>query len=107
PGTRTGSPGVGADVLGFVIEAIAGERLDQFVSRTIYRRLGLQNTMFLPGRERRARAAPTENYPPRGYPIRGEVHDDAAFALGGVAGHAGLFATASDVAVFAQMMLNG
>jgi CubicO group peptidase (beta-lactamase class C family) len=43
----------------------------------------------------------------RGYPLRGEVHDDAAFALGGVAGHAGLFATASDLAVFAQMMLNG
>jgi len=107
PGTRTEYSDVGADVLGFVIEAIAGERLDQFVSRTIYRRLGLQNTMFLPGRDRRARVAPTENYPPRGYPIRGEVHDDAAFALGGVAGHAGLFATASDVAIFAQMMLNG
>jgi len=107
PGTRTEYSDVGADVLGFVIEAIAGERLDQFVSRTIYRRLGLQNTMFLPGRARRARVAPTENNPPRGYPIRGEVHDDAAFALGGVAGHAGLFATASDLAVFAQMMLNG
>jgi CubicO group peptidase (beta-lactamase class C family) len=107
PGTRTEYSDVGADVLGFVIEAIAGERLDRFVSRTIYSRLGLHNTMFLPGRERRARVAPTENYPPRGYPIRGEVHDDMAFALGGVAGHAGLFATASDLAVFAQMMLNG
>jgi CubicO group peptidase (beta-lactamase class C family) len=106
PGTRSEYSDVGADVLGFVIEAIAGERLDRFVSRTIYRRLGLQNTMFVPGRERRARVAPTENNPLRGYPIRGEVHDDAAFALGGVAGHAGLFATASDLAVFAQMMLN-
>lgn len=107
PGTRTEYSDVGADVLAFVVEAIAGERLDQFVSRTIYRRLGLRNTLFLPGRDRRSRIAPTENYPPRGYPLRGEVHDEAAFALGGVAGHAGLFASASDLAVFAQMMLNG
>jgi serine-type D-Ala-D-Ala carboxypeptidase len=107
PGTRSEYSDVGADVLAFVIEAIAGERLDRFVSRTIYRRLGLKNTLFLPGRDRRARVAPTENYPPRGYPLRGEVHDEAAYHLGGVAGHAGLFATASDLAVFAQMMLNG
>lgn len=107
PGTRTEYSDVGADVLGFVVEAIAGERLDQFVSRAIYSRLGLRNTTFLPARERRARIAPTENYPPRGYPLRGEVHDEAAYALGGVAGHAGLFATASDLAVFAQMMLDG
>jgi len=107
PGTRTEYSDVGADVLGFVVEAVAGERLDQFVSRTIYRRLGLRNTLFLPSRDRRARIAPTENYPPRGYPLRGEVHDESAYALGGVAGHAGLFATASDLAVFAQMMLNG
>ena len=107
PGAHTQYSDVGADVLGFVIEAITGERLDRFVSRTIYRRLGLRNTLFLPGRDRRARIAPTENYPPRGYPLRGEVHDEAAYELGGVSGHAGLFATASDLAVFAQMMLNG
>ena len=107
PGSRTEYSDVGADVLGFVVERVAGERLDKFVSRTIYQRLGLQNTLFVPGRDRRARIAPTENFPPRGYPLRGEVHDDGAFALGGVAGHAGLFATASDLAVFAQMMLNG
>jgi len=107
PGTRTEYSDVGADVLGFVIEAIAGERLDEFLTRTVYHRLGMRNTLFLPGRDRRSRVAPTENYPPRGYPIRGEVHDEMAFALGGVAGHAGLFATARDVAVFAQMMLNG
>lgn len=107
PGTRTEYSDVGADVLGFVVEAISGEPLDQFVTRTIYRRLGLRNTLFRPDRGKRSRVAPTENHPRRGYPIRGEVHDDAAFALGGVAGHAGLFATANDLAVFAQMMLNG
>jgi CubicO group peptidase (beta-lactamase class C family) len=107
PGTREEYSDVGADVLGFVVEAVAGERLDRFVSRTIYQPLGLRNTLFLPGRDRRSRVAPTENVPPRGYPLRGEVHDEAAYALGGVAGHAGLFSTASDLAVFAQMLLNG
>jgi CubicO group peptidase (beta-lactamase class C family) len=107
PGTRYQYSDVGADVLGFVIEAIAGEPLDRFVTRTVYRPLGLGNTLFRPGRSRRVRTAPTENYPPRGYPIRGEVHDENAFALGGVAGHAGLFASAHDLAVFAQMMLDG
>ena len=107
PGTRTEYSDVGADVLGFVSRRSPASGSTGSSSRTIYRRLGLRNTLFLPGRDRRARVAPTENYPPRGYPIRGEVHDDAAFALGGVAGHAGLFATASDLAVFAQMMLNG
>ncbi|MBL8962004.1 MAG: serine hydrolase, partial [Gemmatimonadetes bacterium] len=53
------------------------------------------------------RVAPTEVSPPRGYPLRGEVHDENAFALGGIAGHAGLFSTAADLAVFAEMMLNG
>jgi serine-type D-Ala-D-Ala carboxypeptidase len=55
----------------------------------------------------RARIAPTEMNPPRGYPLRGEVHDENAYALGGVAGHAGIFSTAADLSVFAQMMLNG
>ena len=55
----------------------------------------------------RYRIAPTEVTPPRGYPLRGEVHDENAYALGGVAGHAGLFSTAADLSIFAQMMLNG
>ena len=107
PGTHTEYSDVGADVMAFVIEKITGERLDQFVGRTVYGRLGLRNTLFVPGRDRRSRAAPTEKNPPRGYPLRGEVHDENAFRLGGIAGHAGLFATASDLSVFAQMMLNG
>ena len=107
PGVRTEYSDVGADVLGFVVEKIAGERLDQFVTRTVYRRLGLRNTVFLPARDRRSRIAPTEKNPPRGYPLRGEVHDENAYKLGGVAGHAGLFGTASDLSIFAQMMLNG
>ena len=67
----------------------------------------MTDTRFRPDVSLLARIAPTELTPPRGYPIRGEVHDENAFALGGVAGHAGLFSTASNLAVFAQMMLNG
>ena len=107
PGMGTQYSDVGADVMAFVIEKITGERLDQFVERTVYRRLGLRNTLFIPGRDQRSRIAPTGNHPPRGYPLRGVVHDENAFKLGGIAGHAGLFATASDLSVFAQMMLNG
>ena len=65
------------------------------------------DTYFRPADSLRARIAPTEVTPPRGYPLHGEVHDENAYALGGVAGHAGLFSTADDLAIFAQMMLNG
>ena len=67
----------------------------------------MTDTHFHPADSLRSRIAPTETSPPRGYPLHGEVHDENAYALGGVAGHAGLFSTAADLAVFAQMMLNG
>jgi CubicO group peptidase (beta-lactamase class C family) len=67
----------------------------------------MTDTFFRPADSLRARIAPTEVSPPRGYPLRGEVHDENAYALGGVAGHAGLFSTAADLSIFAQMMLNG
>jgi CubicO group peptidase (beta-lactamase class C family) len=64
-------------------------------------------TGFRPDASLRAQIAPTELAPPRGYPLRGEVHDENAYALGGIAGHAGMFSTAADLSMFAQMMLNG
>ena len=67
----------------------------------------MNDTFFRPADSLKTRVAPTEVAPPRGYPLQGEVHDENAYALGGVAGHAGLFSTAADLAVFAQMMLNG
>ena len=67
----------------------------------------MTDTHFHPADSLRSRIAPTETSPPRGYPLQGEVHDENAYALGGVAGHAGLFSTAADLAVFAQMMLDG
>jgi serine-type D-Ala-D-Ala carboxypeptidase len=98
---------LGADVLGMVAEAVAGEPLDAFLDRNVFKPLGMLDTWYRPADSLRTRIAPTEVTPPRGYPLRGEVHDENAYALGGVAGHAGLFSTAGDLAIFAQMMLNG
>ena len=98
---------LGADVLGWVAEAASGQPLDQFLSERVFQPLGMTQTTFRPSEAVRARIAPTELTPPRGYPLQGEVHDENAYALGGVAGHAGLFSTAGDIAVFAQLMLNG
>jgi CubicO group peptidase (beta-lactamase class C family) len=98
---------LGADMLGFVIEAVSGQPLDAFLAARVFTPLGMSNTRFRPDASLRGRIAPTEVNPPRGYPLRGEVHDENAYALGGVAGHAGLFSTASDLSIFAQMLLNG
>ncbi len=97
---------LGADVLGFAIEAIAGQGLDAFLEERVFVPLGMNDTHFRPDIAQRDRIAPTEVQSPRGYPLRGEVHDENAWALGGVAGHAGLFSTAADLSLFAQMMLN-
>ncbi|HEU4631492.1 MAG TPA: serine hydrolase [Gemmatimonadaceae bacterium] len=107
PGARYEYSDLGADLLGFVVEAVAGEPLDRFLERRVFEPLGMRDTGFRPADSLRYRVAPTEVAPPRGYPLRGEVHDENAYALGGVAGHAGLFSTAADLSVFAQMMLNG
>lgn len=98
---------LGADVLGFAIEAISGQGLDGFLNERVFTPLGMNDTHFRPSGSERDRIAPTEVSSPRGYPLRGEVHDENAWALGGVAGHAGLFSTAADLSLFAQMMLNG
>lgn len=101
PGSRTEYSDLGADVLGFVVERTTQERLDRFLRRAVYDPLGMTSTMFRPGQALRSRIAPTETRV-----ARGEVHDRNAGALGGVAGHAGLFSTAGDLAVFAQVMLD-
>jgi CubicO group peptidase (beta-lactamase class C family) len=98
---------LGPDILGFIVEAVAGQRMDAYLQKRLFEPLGMSDTYFRPHWTLRDRIAPTELTPPRGYPLRGEVHDENAFVLGGVAGHAGLFSTATDLAIFAQMMLNG
>lgn len=98
---------LGADLLAFVAEAISGQPIDKFLEREVFSKLAMTDTRFRPSSADAARTAPTEIAPPRGYPLRGEVHDENAYSLGGVAGHAGLFSTAADLSVFAQMLLDG
>ena len=106
PGTCYIYSDLGADMLAYVAEAASGERIDKFLEERVFTPLGMTSTFFRPADSLAARIAPTEVTPPRGYPLRGEVHDENAFTLGGVAGHAGLFSTAADLSVFAQMMLD-
>ncbi len=100
--------------LGALVEEVSGERLDRFCERRIFEPLGLKDTRFLPvsddgspsdadaRAELRRRVAGTENCPWRDRIVWGEVHDPNAAVMQGVAGHAGLFATADDVMRFAQ-----
>lgn len=98
---------LGMVLLGMVVETVTGVGLDRFLHERVFEPLGMTSTFFRPADSLRAWIAPTDVTPPRGYPLRGEVADENSYALGGIAGHAGLFSTASDIAVFAQMMLNG
>jgi serine-type D-Ala-D-Ala carboxypeptidase len=98
---------VGPMILAVMVRRVAGEPLDDFVQRRIYAPMALRHTGFRPSANRHAFIAPTGRSATRGRAARGEVHDGAARLLGGVAGHAGLFASARDVAAFAQMVLNG
>ncbi len=105
PGTRFVYSDVGFIVLGELIRRIAGQDVHQFSRANIFDPLGMCETGFLPVESLRQRAAPTEKR--NGQWIHGDVHDPRAHLLGGVAGHAGLFSTAEDMAVYAQMMLGG
>jgi CubicO group peptidase (beta-lactamase class C family) len=97
---------LGADVMGWVIERVSGQRLDRYLTERVFTPLGMQDTRFTPPASWKPRIAPTADVSRRGGEIRGEVHDDNAHVLGGIVGHAGMFSTASDLAIFAQMMLN-
>lgn len=92
-------------LLGEIVQRASGRRLDRFVWEEIYQPLGLTNTGFLPDTAAVSRVAPTEDRGAYGM-IRGLVHDPVARRMGGVAGHAGLFSTASDMAQLLRMMLN-
>jgi CubicO group peptidase (beta-lactamase class C family) len=106
PGTRAVYSDWSPIILGLVIERITGETLDAFTTRRIFAPLGMTSTMFLPPDSLRPRIAPTE-LRADGTHIHGVVHDPNAHAMGGVSGHAGLFGSARDLAIFAQMLLNG
>jgi CubicO group peptidase (beta-lactamase class C family) len=105
--------------LGELVRSISGKALDVFAREQIFVPLGMKETLFRPPANLASRIAPTE---PRRNTLRylkgqsaesldtmlrGEVHDPTAWKMGGVAGHAGLFSTAQDLAVYIQMLLNG
>ena len=108
PGNQYVYSDLGLITLGKIAEKITGRALDQLVAERITGPLGMTDTMYNPPASLHHRIAATEEQPWAGRPmIRGEVHDENAWALGGVAGHAGIFSTASDLAIFCQMLLNG
>mgnify|MGYP005809692859 CR=1 FL=1 len=106
PGARALYSDIGFILLGEALERIAGEDLDRFCRREIFGPLGLRETMFRPPAHLREQIPPTEDDRRfRHRIVQGEVNDENAFVMGGVAGHAGVFASAADVATFAQAML--
>ncbi len=108
PGTKTVYSDLGFILLGEILERITGKTLDQLAHVQIFAPLNMADTMFNPPKNLLSRIAPTENDAAfRKELVRGEVHDENAFAMGGVAGHAGMFTTAPNLAVFCQMLLNG
>lgn len=107
PGTKTLYSDLGMILLGEILSRAAGQPLDRFIAGHLFDPLGMKSTFYNPPRSLLEHIAPTENDPWRNRVVRGEVHDENAYAMGGVAGHAGLFSSGHDLAVFAQMMLNG
>ena len=104
PGSRFRYSDVGFIVLGHVVELVSGKPLDEFARKSIFEPLGLRDTAFRP-------VFPAERFAPTtkedGKWLRGVVHDPRARKLDGVAGHAGLFSTADDLAIFCRMLLDG
>jgi serine-type D-Ala-D-Ala carboxypeptidase len=105
PGSMYVYSDLGPDVLGYLVEAVAQQPLDVYLHNRVFGPLRMNSTFYRPPDSLRYRIAPTAEFSSRGSPLRGVVHDINAYAQGGVSGHAGLFSTAPDVAIFAQMML--
>jgi uncharacterized protein YbbC (DUF1343 family) len=106
PGTTFLYSDTGFILLAELVRRVSGEPLDRFVQKRFYGPLGMRHTAFRPPDSWKPRIAPTEIVDGGG-PLRGVVHDGNARLLGGVAGHAGLFGTADDLARFCRMLLEG
>ena len=106
PGVRMVYSDLGAILLGQIVEKVSHEKLDAYLRRHVWRPLGMRDTQYKPDSSLLPRIAPTEYDSFRQRLIWGTVHDENAAALGGVAGHAGLFSSARDLSRFAQMYLN-
>jgi uncharacterized protein YbbC (DUF1343 family) len=106
PGSRFVYSDINFEVLGFIVEEVSGMPLSDYASQNIFAPLGMRHTRFLPPDTWVRQIAPTQ-FDEQGQMLRGVVHDPTARRMGGVAGHAGLFSTADDLAKFAQNLLNG
>jgi uncharacterized protein YbbC (DUF1343 family)/CubicO group peptidase (beta-lactamase class C family) len=105
PGSKFVYSDINFELLGELIRRVSGKPEDEFVQEQIYRPLGMRDTTYRPAASLMSRIAPTEIDATTGQPLRGVVHDPTARYMGGVAGHAGVFTTADDLAIYAQMML--
>src|SRR5438067_7130988 len=106
PGARFVYSDINFILLGLIVERLSGIPLENYAEAHIFRALKRSHTRFLPPKEWLAEVAPTE-YDEHNLMLHGVVHDPTARRMGGVAGHAGVFSTADDLAVFAQAMLDG
>jgi beta-N-acetylhexosaminidase len=108
PGTKEVYSDLGIILLAEIVERLTGRPLDELAKAYVFSPLGMKDTMFRPPKTQWTWIAPTEiDGNLRKRLVQGEVHDENAFAMGGVAGHAGVFSTAPDLAAFCQMLLNG
>jgi CubicO group peptidase (beta-lactamase class C family) len=108
PGAKSVYSDLGVVLLGDILERVSGTpSFEELARRRVLGPLGMRDTGYRPPPALLERIAPTESDPWRGRVVRGEVHDENAAALGGVAPHAGLFGTAPDLAHLAQMLLDG
>ncbi|MFI6258425.1 serine hydrolase [Micromonospora zamorensis] len=108
PGGQYVYSDLGLIALGVLLERVTGRPLADLVRDGVTGPLGMTDTGYNPGPQRRSRIAATEYQPYAGRGmVWGEVHDENAWSLGGVAGHAGVFSTAADLAVLCQSLLNG
>jgi uncharacterized protein YbbC (DUF1343 family)/CubicO group peptidase (beta-lactamase class C family) len=107
PATRYVYSDINFLLLGELVHRVSGKLISEYARQNIFLPLGMKETMFQPPASLVSRIAPTERHPAKtGPPLRGVVHDPTARFMGGVAGPAGLFSTAHDLARYAQMMLN-
>ena len=108
PGTRFIYSDINFQILGELVHCISGQPLDVYCSEHIFKPLGMKDTHFNPPPSLRKRIAPTQyQHKNKGKMLWGEVHDPISYEMGGVCGHAGLFSTADDLSIFAQMLLGG